>query len=50
VIDHERGNALTADHQRDPADDQRKCDRHAQRHGAEQREGEDGERHARSPR
>ena len=37
-------------HQRDAADDQRKCDRHAQRHGAEQREGEDGERHARSPR
>ena len=34
-------------HQRDAADDQRKRDRHAERHRAEQREGEDRERHGR---
>ena len=34
-------------HQRDAADDQREGDRHAERHGAEQREGEDRERHGR---
>ena len=34
-------------HQRDAADDQRKRDRHAQRHRAEQGESEDRERHDR---
>ena len=33
-------------HQRDAADQQRECDRHPDRHGAEQREGEDRDRHA----
>ncbi|MGY4365229.1 hypothetical protein ACVW1A_001294 [Bradyrhizobium sp. LB1.3] len=32
-------------HQGDAADEERKGDRHAQRHGAEQRERKDGDRH-----
>jgi hypothetical protein len=37
-------------HQCDAADDQREGDRHAQRHGAEQRKGKDRDGHVRPPR
>jgi len=36
-------------HQRDTADDQRKRDRHAERHGAQQRQREHRDRHAKAP-
>ena len=37
---------IELNHQRDAADDQREGDRHAERHGAQQRQREDRDRHA----